>query len=83
MADVQLSDELVAARAYAEREATKIRKQTARKRDLIRLRTGEGRERATARGVKLSRTPKLTPTRSSEIARSYNVHNSTISRLTA
>jgi DNA invertase Pin-like site-specific DNA recombinase len=66
-------------------------------RDLIRSRTGEGRERAKARGVKLGRKPKLTehqkreairrrdvddePLR--EIARSYNVHHSTISRLPA
>jgi DNA invertase Pin-like site-specific DNA recombinase len=65
-------------------------------RDLIRTRTGEGRERAKARGVKLGRKPKLTehqkreairrrdrdgePVR--EIARSYNVSHSTISRLT-
>jgi DNA invertase Pin-like site-specific DNA recombinase len=64
-------------------------------RDLIRARTGEGRERAKARGVKLGRKPKLTdhqkreairrrdelgePVR--EIARSYNVSHSTISRL--
>jgi DNA invertase Pin-like site-specific DNA recombinase len=63
-------------------------------RDLIRARTGEGRERAKARGVKLGRRPKLTPHQKNEaikrresgepirdIARSYNVHNSTISRL--
>jgi DNA invertase Pin-like site-specific DNA recombinase len=66
-------------------------------RDLIRARTGEGRERAKARGVKLGRKPKLTlhqkreairrrdelgePVR--EIVRSYNVSHSTISRLTA
>jgi DNA invertase Pin-like site-specific DNA recombinase len=66
-------------------------------RDLIRTRTGEGRERAKARGVKLGRKPKLTehqkreairrrdrdgePLR--EIARSYNVSHSTISRLAA
>ena len=63
-------------------------------RDLIRARTGEGRERAKARGVKLGRKPKLTPRQRQEaikrrdvdgepirdIARSYNVHNSTISR---
>jgi DNA invertase Pin-like site-specific DNA recombinase len=65
-------------------------------RDLVRARTGEGRERAKARGVKLGRKPKLTehqkqealrrrdcdgePVR--EIARSYNVSHSTISRLT-
>jgi DNA invertase Pin-like site-specific DNA recombinase len=64
-------------------------------RDLIRARTTEGRERAKARGVKLGRKPKLTehqkreairrrdrdgePVR--EIARSYNVSHSTISRL--
>ena len=30
-------------------------------RDLIRARTGEGRERAKARGVRLGRKPKLTP----------------------
>ena len=63
-------------------------------RDLIRARTGEGRERAKARGVKMGRKPKLTPHQQAEaikrrnagepireIARSYNVHNSTISRL--
>jgi DNA invertase Pin-like site-specific DNA recombinase len=66
-------------------------------RDLSRARTSEGRERAKARGVKLGRKPKLTdhqkreairrrdidgePVR--EIARSYNVSHSTISRLTA
>ena len=64
-------------------------------RDLIRARTGEGRVRAVARGVKMGRKPKLTPHQRREalsrklegepvreIARSYNVHNSTISRLT-
>ena len=63
-------------------------------RDLIRARTGEGRARAAARGVKMGRKPKLTPHQRREalqrkqegepvreIARSYNVHNSTISRL--
>jgi len=63
-------------------------------RDLIRTRTGEGRERAKARGVKIGRKPKLTPHQQAEaikrreagepireIARSYNVHNSAISRL--
>jgi DNA invertase Pin-like site-specific DNA recombinase len=61
----------------------------------IRARTGEGRERAKARGVKMGRKPKFTdhqkrdamrrrdidgePVR--EIARSYNVSHSTISRL--
>jgi DNA invertase Pin-like site-specific DNA recombinase len=63
-------------------------------RDLIRQRTAEGRERAKERGVKLGRRPKLTPHQQQEarerrkdgepirdIARSYNVHNSTISRL--
>ena len=65
-------------------------------RDLIRARAGEGRERAKARGVKMGRKPKLTPHQQAEaikrreagepireIARTYNVHNSTISRLTA
>jgi DNA invertase Pin-like site-specific DNA recombinase len=63
-------------------------------RDLIQARTGEGLDRAKARGVKMGRKPKLTPHRQREaikrrdngepirdIARSYNVHNSTISRL--
>jgi len=64
-------------------------------RDLIRARTGEGRERAKARGVKLGRKPKLTDHQKREairrrdvdgetvreIARSYNVSHSTISRL--
>jgi DNA invertase Pin-like site-specific DNA recombinase len=63
-------------------------------RELIRARTGEGRERAKARGVHMGRPPKLTkhqkkeaikrrdagePTR--EIARMFNVSHSTISRL--
>ncbi|MBV8068683.1 MAG: helix-turn-helix domain-containing protein [Acidobacteriaceae bacterium] len=66
-------------------------------RDLIRARTAEGRERAKGRGVKMGRKPKLTPHQQREaikrrdvdgepirdIARSYNVHNSTISRLSA
>ncbi len=64
-------------------------------RELIRARTGEGRARAVARGVKLGRKPKLTPHQQREatmrrdsggetvreIARSYAVHHSTISRL--
>jgi DNA invertase Pin-like site-specific DNA recombinase len=63
-------------------------------RELIRARTSEGRARAVSRGVKLGRKPKLTPHQVKEIlrrkengeavreiARSYNVHNSTISRL--
>ena len=63
-------------------------------RDLIRARTGEGRERAKARGVKMGRKPKLTPHQQAEairrreagepireIARTYNVSHSTISRL--
>jgi DNA invertase Pin-like site-specific DNA recombinase len=66
-------------------------------RDLIRTRTGEGRARAKARGVKLGRRPKLTHHQQQEargrrdkgdesltdIARSYNVSHSTISRLPA
>jgi DNA invertase Pin-like site-specific DNA recombinase len=64
-------------------------------RELIRARTSEGRTRAKARGVRLGRKPKLTLHQQREaikrrengeaireIARSYNVHNSTISRLT-
>jgi DNA invertase Pin-like site-specific DNA recombinase len=64
-------------------------------RDLFRARTSEGRERAKARGVKLGRKPKLTDHQKREaiclrdhegetvreIARSYNVSHSTISRL--
>lgn len=65
-------------------------------RELLRARTSEGRTLAKARGVRMGRKPKLTdhqkrealqrreagePTR--EIARSYNVSHSTISRLTA
>ncbi len=64
-------------------------------RELISARTGEGRERAKERGVKMGRKPKLTlhqqreaikrrdrdgePVR--EIARTFNVFHSTISRL--
>jgi hypothetical protein len=64
-------------------------------RDLIRVRTCEGRKRAVARGVKMGPKPKLTPHQVNEalarrdageetlreIARSYNVSDSTISRL--
>jgi DNA invertase Pin-like site-specific DNA recombinase len=63
-------------------------------RELIRARTGEGRERAKARGVKFGRKPKLKPHQRKEalsrreagepvveIARSYAVSHSTISRL--
>jgi DNA invertase Pin-like site-specific DNA recombinase len=62
--------------------------------DLIRSRTGEGRARAKARGVKMGRKPKLTPHQHAEairrkdggeavreIARTFDVHHSTISRL--
>ncbi len=65
-------------------------------RELIRSRTGDGRARAKARGQSLGRPFKLTPHQRqqalgrreagellSEIARSYNVSSSTISRLTA
>ena len=66
-------------------------------RELIRARTGEGRERARARGVHMGRKPKLTVHQRREaicrrdvlgetladIARSYNVSRSTISRLAA
>ena len=52
-------------------------------RELIRARTGEGRERAKARGVKMGRKPKLTSQGETvrDIARTYNVSHSTISRL--
>jgi DNA invertase Pin-like site-specific DNA recombinase len=64
-------------------------------RDLIRARTGEGRARAVARGVKMGRPPKLTPHQQreaikrrnrgeeslTEIGRTYNVSAATISRL--
>ena len=63
----------------------------------VRARTGEGRERAKARGGKLGRKPKLTDHQRREairrrdhdgetvreIARSYNVSPATISRLAA
>src|ERR1700730_16852797 len=62
-------------------------------RDLIRARTGEGRERAKAGGVRRGLETKLAPHQQAEaikrreagepireIARTYNVHNSTISR---
>src|SRR4051794_8727800 len=65
-------------------------------RELIRARTGEGRKRAMTRGVKMGRPPKMTPHQIKEalrrrgagepmrdIARSYNVSHSTISRLGA
>jgi DNA invertase Pin-like site-specific DNA recombinase len=65
-------------------------------RDLIRTRTAEGRGRAKARGQHMGRPPKLTPQQQqearrrraegatlSELARSYDVGKSTISRLTA
>lgn len=63
-------------------------------RELIKTRTGEGRERAKERGVIMGRKPKLTLHQRKEaitrreagevltdIARSYNVSHSTISRL--
>ena len=65
-------------------------------RELIRERTGEGRKRAMANGVKFGRKPKLSPYQKAEalkrrakgetlasIARSYAVDISTISRLEA
>jgi DNA invertase Pin-like site-specific DNA recombinase len=65
-------------------------------RELIRARTGEGRKRAKARGVRMGRPPKLTSHQVKEalrrrdagepmrdIARTYNVSHSTISRLAA
>jgi DNA invertase Pin-like site-specific DNA recombinase len=63
-------------------------------RDLIRTRTAEGRSRAKARGQHMGRPPKLTPQQQkearrrraegatlAELARSYGVGKSTISRL--
>jgi DNA invertase Pin-like site-specific DNA recombinase len=63
-------------------------------RELIRARTGEGRTRAQARGVRFGRPPKLTPHQRQEalarldagetqadVARSYNVNATTIGRL--
>jgi DNA invertase Pin-like site-specific DNA recombinase len=63
-------------------------------RELIRARTDDGRKRAMARGVRFGRKPKLTRHQAREaltrraagealveIARSYNVSHSTISRL--
>lgn len=63
-------------------------------RELIKTRTSEGRERAKARGVRLGRKPKLTHHQKcealarrasgeaiTEIARTFNVSHSTISRL--
>lgn len=65
-------------------------------RELIRVRTSEGRARAVARSVKLGRKPKLTQHQlkeirrgkavgeaAREIAHSYNAHNSTLSKLAA
>ena len=62
--------------------------------DVIRERTGEGRARARARGVRFGRKRKLTPHQIAEalrrrdagealteIAKTYNVSHSTISRL--
>jgi DNA invertase Pin-like site-specific DNA recombinase len=63
-------------------------------RDLIRTRTAEGRNRAQKRGQHMGRPPKLTPAQKdearrrraqgatlAELARSYGVGKSTISRL--
>ena len=65
-------------------------------RDLIRTRTAEGRVRAKAHGQHMGRPPKLTPQQQKEarrrraegatlkeLAKSYNVGRSTISRLAA
>jgi DNA invertase Pin-like site-specific DNA recombinase len=65
-------------------------------RDLIRARTGEGRKRAKARGVKFGRPTALTPHQRKEalqrlaegavqadLARTYGVSQATISRLAA
>jgi DNA invertase Pin-like site-specific DNA recombinase len=65
-------------------------------RELIRSRTGEGRKRAKARGVKFGRPRKMTPHQRQEaiqrlaagetmadVARTYNVDATTIGRLAA
>ncbi len=66
-------------------------------RELIRAHTGEGKERARARGMKMGRKPKLTDHQRrqairrrdhgdetlEQIGRSYNVSHSMISRLKA
>jgi DNA invertase Pin-like site-specific DNA recombinase len=66
-------------------------------RELIRARTGEGRTRAVARGVHMGRPPKLTPHQwreaqadlvagaatQADLARRFNVSESTISRRAA
>jgi DNA invertase Pin-like site-specific DNA recombinase len=65
-------------------------------RELIRARTGEGRQRAKARGVRFGRPSALTPHQRAEalqrlghceaqadVARSFNVSQATISRLAA
>jgi DNA invertase Pin-like site-specific DNA recombinase len=65
-------------------------------RDLIRTRTAEGRSRVQKRGQHMGRPSKLTPTQKAEVrrrraqgatfaelARSYHVGKSTISRLTS
>src|SRR5947199_9196223 len=43
-------------------------------RDLIRARTGEGRVRAVARGVKMGRPPKLTPHQQKEAIKRRDAH---------
>ncbi len=63
-------------------------------RELIKARTGEGRERAKARGVHMGRPPKLTPHQRwealarmqsgealTDIARTFGVSHTTIGRL--
>lgn len=63
-------------------------------RELIKTRTGEGRQRAKGRGVRMGRAPKLTPHQRREaldrrerresvtdIPRSYAMHHATIGRL--
>jgi DNA invertase Pin-like site-specific DNA recombinase len=72
-----------------------IKKAKSSERELIRARTGEGRERAKAKGVRMGRKPKLTNYQKreaikrrdrdgetlAEIGRSYNVSGWTIGRL--
>src|SRR4051794_19396394 len=81
-------------RAYASTAGTVLGGLAEFERELIRARTGEGRQRARARGVHLGRKPKLTPHEKrealarrdagdplAEISRSYGVHHSTNSLL--
>jgi DNA invertase Pin-like site-specific DNA recombinase len=74
---------------------TRLRRAGRVERELIRARTGEGRERAKARGVRMGRKPKLADHQKreaikrrdhgeetlAEIGRTYNISGWTIPRL--